>query len=164
MAGDRGRWRTIEHTADLAVEVEAISREALFIAAAEAVVGVMMGAEEGGADPGPGAAGSEGARVDASPSAPELVWREMELEADDRELLLVDWLREILYRAMADPPLFFRTAELETLEATRLAARVGLSNGEQAKRVQRELKGVTYHDLELGQREGGWYARVVFDV
>jgi SHS2 domain-containing protein len=30
--------------------------------------------------------------------------------------------------------------------------------------VQRELKGVTYHDLTVRRRGGGWYARVVFDL
>ena len=153
MAGDRGRWSTIEHTADLAVEVEASSLEVLFVVAAEAVIGVMKGDEEGGADPGPGAVDGAG-----------LVWRELELEAEDTELLLVDWLGEILYWAIAADPLFFKTAQVESLEDTRLRARVGLSNGDEAAQVERELKGVTYHDLEVSRRNGGWYACIVFDV
>jgi SHS2 domain-containing protein len=80
--GDAWEWRTTEHTADLAIEVEARTLELLFEAAAHAMTGVLLGAEAGPS--------SEGAR---RPS----VWRDLQLEAEDRDALLIDWLRELLY-------------------------------------------------------------------
>ena len=76
-----GRWRTIEHTADLGLEVEASSPEELFAAAAHGVAGILTGAESGIPDPGDGAE----------------LWRELILKAPDMEALLVEWLRELLY-------------------------------------------------------------------
>ena len=149
-----GRWRTIEHTADLAVEVEASSLEGVFITAAAALIGLLMGEEEGG----------PGDERQLQHSAPPVVHKEIAVEAPDRETLLVDWLRELLYVATGEEPLLFVGAEIGELSETRLLARVTFADSGLAAGVERELKGVTYHDLEVSRRGGGWGARVVFDV
>jgi len=56
----------------------------------------------------------------------------------------------------------FVTAEFEVLEAERLRARV--TGGRDARHPVRELKGVTYHQLEMGRIGETWRARVFFDV
>ena len=147
-----GRWRTIEHTADLGLEVEAPTLEQLFVAAAGGMTGVLLGSESGAA----AAAGAEAGMG-------ETVWRELALEAPDTEALLVDWLREILYIQISEG-LLFADAEIGQVEPRRLVARAGFRAPEDAGRVERELKGVTYHDLEVSRRDGGWFARVVFDL
>ncbi len=81
------RWRTIEHTADLAVEMVAPTLERLFETGALALAGVLLGLEAGSWS-GERAASAE--------------WREFRLEAPDREALLVDWLRELLYVQMTE--------------------------------------------------------------
>jgi SHS2 domain-containing protein len=141
------RWRTIEHTADLGLEVEASSLMELFMAGAHGMAGVLLGRESGAAEGGAGAT----------------VWRQLELEAPDVEALLVDWLRELLHIQTTEG-LLFAAAEIETLEASRLVARAGFGPVADVDPVERELKGITYHDLEVSRRDYGWFARIVFDL
>lgn len=141
------RWRTIEHTADLGLEVVAPSLEELFTAGALGLAGVLLGSEDGAAGDQRGAT----------------VWRELALEAPDTEALLVEWLRELLYIQITEV-LLFATARFETLEGSRLVARVGFDRPSDAAPLERELKGVTYHDLEVSRRDDGWFARIVLDL
>jgi len=142
------RWRTTEHTADLAIEVEACSLGELFVTAALGMVGVLLGSEEG-------AAKSEADHA--------TVRRQLSLEAPDREALFVDWLRELLYVQNSED-LLFAGAEIEGLDETGMVARVAFRPLGSGHFVQRELKGVTYHDLEVTRRGEGWFARIVFDL
>ena len=148
MGHEPGRWRTIEHTADLGIEIEADSLEQLFEAGALGLAGVLLGSEvgSGSSDPSPG-----------------LTWHELVLEAPDREALLVDWLRELLYIQETEG-LLLAAAEIEDLGETKLVARAGFTRPPPSGGAERELKGVTYHDLEVRPLQGGWYARVVFDL
>lgn len=142
------RWRTIEHTGDLAIEIEAPSLEQLFVASAHGLVGVLLGEEAGPEEPEP---------------AKATVWRELALEGSDREVLLVDWLRELLYIQMSED-LLLAGSEIGELAETRLVARVGFAPPAPGRGVERELKAVTYHDLEVSRRGDGWFARIVFDI
>jgi len=147
--GEAGwRWRTIEHTGDLGVEVEAPSLEQLFVAGAHALAGVLLGEEAGPA---------------ASETLKATVWRDLALEGPDREALLVDWLRELLYMQMSED-LVLVEAELREVGEYRVAGRVGFARASAAGRVERELKAVTYHELEVSQRGEEWFARIVFDI
>jgi SHS2 domain-containing protein len=148
MRHEPGRWRTIEHTADLGIEIEADSLERLFEAGAYGLTGVLVGSELG---------------TEPSNSSPAVTWRELVLEAPDREALLVDWLRELLYIQETEG-LLLAVAEVADLGDTKLVARAGFTRPPPSEGAERELKGVTYHDLEVRQREGGWFARVVFDL
>ena len=148
MLESRWNWRTVEHTADLAIEVEAVDIEDLFVAAASAIAGVTRGLEEGSAEGEPRAVSE---------------WRDLVLEAQDQETLLVEWLRELLYLLVTEE-LIFAAAEIEELGETRLAARAGFALVAEPSRVERELKGVTYHDLTVRRQGGSWLARVVFDL
>jgi SHS2 domain-containing protein len=142
-----GRWRTIEHTADLGLEVEASTLEGLFIACAHGMTGVLMGSEGGAPDGGREAT----------------VWHTLDLRAPDIEALLVDWLRELLHIQTSEG-LLFATAEFEALDEKGLVARAGLAQPESPDVIERELKGVTYHDLQVGRRNDSWFARIVFDL
>jgi SHS2 domain-containing protein len=142
------RWRTTEHTADLAIEVEARSLDELFFTSAQGMMGALLGLEEG-----PVESGADHAAV----------WRRLSLDASDREALLVDWLRELLYVQISED-LFFAGAEIERLDETGMVARVAFRPLPKDHFVQRELKGITYHDLEVTRRVEGWFARIVFDL
>jgi len=142
------RWWTVEHTADLAIEVEARSLGELFVTGGLAMVGVLLGKEDGIGEPDAG---------------PENDWRDLTLEAPDREALFVDWLREILYIQLTEQ-VFFTTADFTELDDERLVARVAFQLPSKEVEVHRELKGVTYHDLEVVRRGEGWFARIVFDL
>ena len=129
-------FRWLEHTAELGLEIEAPSREAVFEEALAAFAELVGGGE------GP------------------LRTREVEVEANEPGLLLVEWLSELLYRADAEGFVPERVASLE-LDGNRLRATVEGRLGEPSQL----LKAVTLHRLEFGEdSRAGWRAHVVLDV
>lgn len=148
--------RALDHTADVGLELVAPDRAALFRRAAAGMEALIAGPPAPPAQAGaPGQAGVPATPAEAG--APEL---RLELEAPDVAVLLADWLRELLYlrqvrgRAFAD-------AEFTRLDERELAARVRTVP---APAAAREIKGVTYHGLDVRPGEGGWRGRVIFDV
>lgn len=143
--------RELDHTADTGIEVEAATLPGLFDLAARAlrVLGSSDGSDDAG---GRGAAPREAARRTL----------ELSLEADDPGELLVRWLGELLYRADAHGEAY-RDADLRIDgDGTSLEAVVTLDRLD-APGIA--LKSVTYHGLECRPLEdGGWTARVIFDV
>ncbi len=88
------------------------------------------------------------------------VWREVEVEAPDREGLLVTWLSELLYQSETTGESYTRFVIDEATE-TRIKARIGgiPGYGERA-----HIKAVTYHNLSVRKTPDGWEATVVFDT
>ena len=146
---DSGRWQTIEHTGDLAVTMESSSLEGLFATAALALARLLLGEESGAW------------RADAD--AVEGTWREVRVESSDRTALLVDWLRELLYLQLSEEAVI-SSVEVRELAEWRIVGRVGLTPMTEEANIERELKAVTYHDAESSERDGTWFARVVFDI
>jgi SHS2 domain-containing protein len=141
----------LEHTADLAIAIDAGSLAELFDRAAVGLRVLLDGSADGGdAVRAPRRSGSEAT----------LERRTIVLEADDVPQLLVHWLRELLYLHQVDG-LAYHSAEFDTLGKRGLVAHVAGATGAS---VTRELKGVTYHDLRAEPRNGRWYGRVIFDV
>ena len=99
---------------------------------------------------------------------PETVERRQMLpvavEAGDRETLLVAWLNELLYLYETKNFIGVASSVLSRAE-TSLEAEVW---GEQMDRARHvilgQVKAVTYHQLHVGPKAGGWEARVVVDV
>jgi SHS2 domain-containing protein len=87
-------------------------------------------------------------------------WRDISLDASDLEILLVDWLNELLYIGEVEN-LLLVDFRIESLTDSRLKARVG---GILAEEPVRDIKAVTFHDLEVVREEGGWSTVVTFDV
>lgn len=125
-----------EHSGEVEVEIHAASEAAVFEAA------LAMFAELAGG----GEAGTPVEQVIA-------------LSAGAHELLLVDWLNELVF--LAEVELFVPT-ELESLELRDDGLRAVVS-GVQG-RPRQLVKAVTLNRLELDEREGEWHARVVLDV
>jgi SHS2 domain-containing protein len=129
-------FRWVEHTAELELEIEAPSPEAVFDEALAAFAEL---------------AGDE---------AGSRAMRNVALASHDLPLLLVDWLDELVYLAETEGfvPERIATIHLQenTLEAT-VEGHVGAP--------RHLVKAVTLHRLELGgDGEGRWRARVVLDV
>lgn len=139
-------YRLVDHTADVAVEVEAATLEGLFEEAAAAFAAVVCDAHA--LRPGPPEA--------ISVSAPAL------------DLLMVAWLSELLYHFDVHDRLVasarVRIAGDET-SGYRLDATVGVDPFDPTRHAVKVLiKAVTYHALLVEPCTGGWRARVVFDV
>ncbi len=133
-------YRTLDHTADVAIEFWAPSEQELLVEGARAVVWLL----------------TEGEQVEGIDE------RALELESMDAEDRLVRWLNEVLWLAISEG--FLVSDASIRLDDGGLGARVRGEAGAGA-RITSELKSVTYHDLMLGRDPGGgWRARVVIDV
>jgi SHS2 domain-containing protein len=88
------------------------------------------------------------------------VERHFELDAFDAESLLVEWLSELAYWAEAEM-LVFREFELRQVTPSHLEAVV---RGGRAPNLQKQIKAVTYHNLEIITTDNGLETTVVFDV
>ena len=84
----------------------------------------------------------------------------MALEAMDTETLLVDWLSELAYWAESEM-LVFHEFKIESVSPTHLKVRM---YGTRVARLEKHIKAVTYHNLEIVQTGNGLTATVVFDV
>jgi SHS2 domain-containing protein len=88
----------------------------------------------------------------------------IQVNAPDRDALLVNWLNELIYRYEAKEILFHRFI-INTLTDTELRA---TGYGEKIDLAKHELKiqvkAATYHMLKIEQNKDGWKAQVIFDV
>jgi SHS2 domain-containing protein len=88
------------------------------------------------------------------------------LESPELDLLLVDWLSELLFRFETTGFLVARaTVELVAADVYRLGARVEGEPHDPARHPLKVLlKAVTYHGLEVKENAGRWTATVIFDI
>jgi SHS2 domain-containing protein len=129
----------LDHPGDLKLRAWGRNLEELFANAATGMMTFLFGTDV----------------ADAPPYRTETI----EMEAPDREALLVDWLSELLYRATSEYHAYmgFRIRELT---ATKLKATVTAAAAEAVE----DIKAVTHHELSVREREGGWEATIVFDT
>ena len=88
---------------------------------------------------------------------------EISCEESDPELLLVDWLNAIIYEIATRKMLFGRfevTIQNDSLKARVWGEPIEVTRHHPAV----EIKGATYTELALYQRDGRWIAQCVVDV
>ena len=85
--------------------------------------------------------------------------RRLEIEADDREQLLIEFLLELLYFAESEGLAFDRL----DLDVAAQHLRADLE-GARVRAQAKEIKAVTYHRLTVRDTERGLETRIVFDV
>ena len=135
-------WRHVPHTADVAIEVEAPTLEALCAEAGEALTALLV------ADP---SAVPEGAiqRVHV-PEAPPVD-------------LVLGWLRAVHLVFELDRHVGRRFGV--KIEGGALEGVIRGAPFDAARHgVAAEVKGVTYHGLVVERTAGGWWARVLVDL
>lgn len=135
-------FETFEHTADLGLRVRAADLNALFADAARGLFSII-------------ATGLDPAR------AADLV--RFELAASAIDLLLFDWLNELLY-----------TYESRRLLLSRFDVQVadnwlsGVAYGEPVDAgrhsLEHEVKAITYHGLKVERAGDGWVAEIIVDI
>ncbi len=128
----------VEHTADVALRVWGRSLEDLFCNAARGMFAQM---------------------ADLTQTAPT-VRREITLEADDEEALLVAWLNELLYLREVNREVYVRF----NVRFPRPGAVHGTAEGAHCAKIARPIKAATYHDLRIARTDSGYEATIVFDV
>lgn len=86
--------------------------------------------------------------------------REIHVEAIDREALLVKWLNELLFLQDTEHETY-QTFEITNLTDTELQATI---YGAHMESLEKLIKAVTFHDLNIEQTATGWQATLVVDV
>jgi SHS2 domain-containing protein len=93
----------------------------------------------------------------------EELYRDIKVRAPDREVLLVEWLNELLYLFETERLLFGRF-DISNMNNTGLVAR---AYGEKIDRsrheLKREIKATTYHMLKV-EKKANWQVQVLFDI
>lgn len=141
-SGSTGRYRLLEHTADMGIEAQADSLAALFVYIAQGLLEILFD-------------------TPCLPSAGQRL--PVALHRADTEELLVAWLGEILFLVEQRDfcPVGF---SIEALEGGRLQGSMFGEFRPGAFRPVREVKAVTYHRLSVQQHAGIWKARVYLDL
>ena len=88
----------------------------------------------------------------------------IEIEAEDRETLLVEWLNELIY-LYDSQELLLKRFRVTSLKETALR---GIAYGEHIDPSRHDLnediKAATYHMLKIKKGSDGWIAEIIFDV
>lgn len=138
-SGQKAAFEEIEHTADRALRIYGSDLQELLVNAAHGMNSLMV-------------------KKPAATSTP--VEKSVELEAMDAEDLLVEWLSELAFWAETEMLVFYRF-ELHEVSTTRLKATI---YGKRSDQLEKHIKAVTYHNLQIVQTSAGLTATVVFDV
>lgn len=136
------RYETFEHTADVGIRAFGRNEKELFANAAYAMFDLMADLK----------------KVHETASLP------IQLEASDREDLLVRWLGELLSLSSA-AGFLFKDFSFSHLDSTSLDA---VARGEtfdpSRHKMKMEIKAVTYHQVEIQENKGRWEGKVIFDI
>lgn len=92
---------------------------------------------------------------------PKIKNRKIKIKSADIELLLVDFLSEVLYLSQINKEAYIQVQfkKFSDFELT------GLLKGKKAERFGEDIKAVTHHDLEIKQNlDSTWEATVLFDI
>ncbi len=136
------RFEFIGHTADVGVKVWGTTIEELFSNASYAMFSIIVDLR----------------------TVRETLKQTVAVRSGNREELLVEWLRELLYISSVREKLFKRF-EIQRLEETHLKA---LCYGEPLDlgrhQLLTEIKTVTYHGLYIAETQEGWETQIIFDT
>jgi len=88
----------------------------------------------------------------------------VEIRAQDREELLINWLNELIF-LLESRHFLPATFEFDSLTDQQLNARVrGEAIDPTRHALEREIKAVTYHQIVVEQTAAGWRAQVYVDL
>jgi len=128
----------IDHTADWAIRVRGATLPELFVHAATGMYSLA---------------------ADLSSVEPT-VERIIKVKGIDAEGLLVNWLNELIYHTELDGEVFCEF-HVDSFDLTRLIATVRAGRGIELKK---QIKAVTFHNLQIVSTVDGYEATIVFDV
>ena len=131
-------YKEIQHTADWALKIWATDLAGLL---AESAQGMYM-------------------LANAEPAKGPRVRRELTISAEDAESLLVAFLTELLHFSESEKIIFEKFIKLE-IEGFNLNA---MMEGAALLAIEKEIKAVTWHNLQICETERGLEVEIVFDV
>jgi len=128
----------IEHTADIAIRVRGCDLAELFVNAAYGMACQLTNADE------------------TEPVSEQ----QIELNADDIEWLLVNWLSELLYLGEREQHVF---TDFDMLEVAPTHLRA-IARGGPVQEYHSHIKAVTFSELAIIKSDEGYETTIVFDV
>ncbi len=136
------RFEILDHTADIGLAIYGEDLKSLFEHAGEGFFSII---------------------TDLKKVRPRIE-RRVKLAGESLDRLMVDWLSELLYLHDADH-LLFKEFVIEAVgeEGLRAVAR-GEPYQEGRHVIKTGVKAVTYHQIRVEKRNGGWRAQVIFDL
>lgn len=132
----------IDHTGDVGIEIRSETLPELFEDAARGLTEILL-------DP---------AGLSPQRAEPFVV------EEEGEDLQLRAFLAEILYRFLSTRTAYARVEVTSVARGRVEAVGHGETLDPARHAVRTELKAVTYHQLEVRREDGGWFARVIFDI
>lgn len=132
------RFKEVEHTADLALCVWGEDLAELFTNAAYGMASQLTDVE------------------DVFPTDEE----QIQLEADDAEILLVEWLSELLYLGERENRVYV-AFDMQKVTDQELEA---VARGGAVETYHTNIKAVTFSELEIVETDEGYETTIVFDV
>ena len=135
-------FETFDHTADLGLRIRAASLDELFADAGRALFATVV------EDP---------ALIEPREQ------RTIEIAGKEREYLLFDWLKELLYRFDAEHFLCARF-DVHVRDDGLSATVCGEPLDWDRHVLGHEVKAITYHGLKVEQMPDGWLAEVIVDI
>jgi SHS2 domain-containing protein len=136
------RYRLLDHTADLAIQVFGTDLKALFANAAAAMFEQIF----------------DTSTVEAREQTG------IEVTGTDWPDLMVNWLKELLF-LWNGRQMLVKTTHILSLKEYNLSAKV-ISDPYDPDRhaIDSEIKAVTYHQIAVKRGPRGWESKIVFDV
>jgi len=139
------KFEILEHTADIGIAAYGKTRKEVFINTAKGMFEIIAGENK---------------------NPKENFYDKIKLEADNLEGLLFAWLNELLY--ISETRLvILNKFHIKELSDFQIKAEVeGMKINPPSIKIEKEIKAVTYHLLEIKKDEesGLWRAQVIFDI
>lgn len=136
------KYRIIDHTADLGIQVYGRDLNRLFANAAHALYDLITDVQ----------------RIEKTAETA------IKISGEDWPDLMVNWLRELLGLWTVEEKLVGSVNIIHLSEYTLEAIAVGEPYDSNRHVIKAEIKAVTYHQIELYRGSSGWEAKVIFDV
>ncbi len=139
----RPRYEPLEHTAEAGIIAYGATLAEAFANAAEGMYALIVDLE----------------------GVAEREMREVALEGESLEALLVDWLLELVFLTETEG-LVFRRFEVAELSESRLRARAWGERFDPERHHSQNVmvKAVTQYLLEIARENGGYRVQVLFDI
>lgn len=135
-------FEVLEHTADLGLRVRAADRDELFAEAARALFSILV----------VNLGDVRGVQI-----------KTFNIEGENDDYLLFDWLAELLYTFDTEHVLLSQFDVQVTDDEVRATCR-GEPIDTSRHDLDHEVKAITYHGLRVEQVADGWLAEVIVDI
>ncbi len=142
MQSHKPDFTLLDHTADLGMRVRGKDLKALFEGAARSLTQLMV----------------KGSPAETSTA------RRISVMGEDLADLMVRWLGEILYLFAGENEIVV-DVQIDSISRSRLDATLGVvSYDPDLHEILREIKAVTYHQIEVAKKGHQWETTIIFDM